>query len=136
MPDSVREERLDLLSPKERDCLRLVLENHSSKQIARQLGISQTSVDTHISRARAKLGVRDRYEAARLLAAWEGGQQTAVPEPEPSPAPQAPPRGRPPGQLLPPLASLNFGQRLLMMALGALVIASVCGLILSAMAVL
>nr|QQZ50614.1 hypothetical protein JKL49_03725 [Phenylobacterium glaciei] len=38
----------------------------SSKQIARELGMSKTSVDTYCDRARRKLGVDDRYAARRL----------------------------------------------------------------------
>ena len=47
--------------------LRLVDQHLSSKQIARELGMSKTSVDTYCDRARRKLGVGDRYQAARLL---------------------------------------------------------------------
>src|SRR5690606_27609076 len=46
----------------------LVDQHMSSKQIARELGMSKTSVDTYCDRARRKLGVDDRYQAARLLA--------------------------------------------------------------------
>src|SRR5689334_24849024 len=58
---------VDLLTPRERECLRLVDQHFSSKQIARELGMSKTSVDTYCDRARRKLGVGDRYEAARLV---------------------------------------------------------------------
>jgi DNA-binding CsgD family transcriptional regulator len=60
------------LSCKEQACLRLVARRLSSKQIAAELGIAKTSVDTYCNRARAKLGVTDRYEAARLLEAALG----------------------------------------------------------------
>jgi DNA-binding CsgD family transcriptional regulator len=53
----------------ERACLRLVARRLSSKQIAVELGIAKTSVDTYCNRARAKLEVADRYEAARLVVA-------------------------------------------------------------------
>lgn len=149
MPDreTLPDERVALLSPKERECLRLVLENRSSKQIARQLGISQTSVDTHVRRARAKLGTQDRYEAARLVEAWERvaehGAEAAGRGPEPpsetqpektEPAPIVATIARP--SLLPPIETLSFPQRLLMMVLGAIVAAFVFGLILSALAAL
>jgi DNA-binding CsgD family transcriptional regulator len=55
-----------LLTPRERECLRLVDQHLSSKEIARALGMSKTSVDTYCDRARRKLGVPDRYEAARV----------------------------------------------------------------------
>ncbi|WP_207801784.1 helix-turn-helix domain-containing protein [Phenylobacterium hankyongense] len=61
----ITEDPVGLLTPRERECLRLVDQHLSSKQIARQLGMSKTSVDTYCDRARRKLGVGDRYEAAR-----------------------------------------------------------------------
>src|SRR5438067_13599122 len=60
------EDPVELLTPRERECLRLVDQHLSSKQIARELGMSKTSVDTYSDRARRKLGVEDRYAAARL----------------------------------------------------------------------
>jgi DNA-binding CsgD family transcriptional regulator len=59
---------VERLTPRERECLRLVDRHLSSKQIARELGMSKTSVDTYCDRARRKLGAGDRYEAARRLA--------------------------------------------------------------------
>src|SRR5690349_25031276 len=69
MPDrsEITDPVVGLLTPRERECLRLVDQHFSSKQIARELGMSKTSVDTYCDRARRKLGVPDRYEAARLL---------------------------------------------------------------------
>ncbi|MBW0150892.1 MAG: helix-turn-helix transcriptional regulator, partial [Phenylobacterium sp.] len=64
-------EQVQLLTARERECLRLVDRHFSSKQIARELGMSKTSVDTYCDRARRKLGVNDRYHAARLLADHE-----------------------------------------------------------------
>jgi DNA-binding CsgD family transcriptional regulator len=130
--------RLDLLTPRERECLHLVLENRSSKQIARQLGISQTSVDTHVRRARNKLGIRSRYQAARMLADWE--RDAKAPRPSeaaiaeknygPRPYPIVPPWP------LPPLVELNIAQRLFLIIAGAIIAAALFGLVLSAMAAL
>ena len=55
------------LTPMEKACLRLVAQHLSSKEIAGRLGIAKTSVDTYCNRARRKLGVADRYHAARCL---------------------------------------------------------------------
>lgn len=76
-------QRVIQLTPKEQACLRLVGRRLSSKEIAAELGIAKTSVDTYCNRARAKLGVMDRYEAARLLAAGgaEGPAAAAFAEP-------------------------------------------------------
>ena len=57
--------RIDELSPRERDCLRLVARAHSSKEIGRALGISHHTVDDHLKRAMSLLGVASRFEAAQ-----------------------------------------------------------------------
>ena len=51
------------------ECLLLVDQHHSSKEIAAQLGISPHTVDQRIRGALEKLGVERRGEAARLVAA-------------------------------------------------------------------
>jgi len=68
---SVQSDAIDLLTPRERDCLRLVYEHLSSKEIGRRLGISKHTVDTHVDKARQRLGAQDRYDAARRVAARE-----------------------------------------------------------------
>lgn len=71
--------RVERLTAQELACLRLVAQRLSSKQIAAELGIAKTSVDTYCNRARQKLGVSDRYAAARLLAAdWTGPAAAAA----------------------------------------------------------
>ena len=65
------EDRLQRLTPRQKDCLRLVARGLQSKSIARELGISPLRVDKHISDSRKILGVSDRAEAARLLGVWE-----------------------------------------------------------------
>jgi DNA-binding CsgD family transcriptional regulator len=62
------EDLIDGLSPRERECLLLVDRHLSSKEIARELGISEHTVVTHINRARQRLGSVSRYEAARRVA--------------------------------------------------------------------
>lgn len=120
--------RLEALTERERDCLRLVLDHLSSKEIGRTLGISPTSVDTHIRRAREKLSVEDRYVAAQMLAAWERDGASAAPHLSPTQAWR--------GWAIPPLASLNLVQRLLLVILGAIVGAIAFGALLTAMAAL
>lgn len=63
---------IERLTPRERECLRLVAEHLHSKEIARRLRISQHTVDGHLNEARRRLGVASRRDAARLLVAWEG----------------------------------------------------------------
>ena len=60
------------LSPMQKTCLRLVYDHLQSKEIARQLGLSRYTVESHIKNARARLGATSRLEAARMLVAIEG----------------------------------------------------------------
>lgn len=60
-------DRIAQLTPRERDCLRLVGRALSSKEIAIELGLSPFTVDEYIRSAVAKIGARNRREAARLL---------------------------------------------------------------------
>ncbi|MEI4509336.1 helix-turn-helix transcriptional regulator [Sphingopyxis sp. CCNWLW253] len=52
------------MTDKQRACLDLVLERKTSKQIARELGISKYTVDQRITNARTALGAADRDEVA------------------------------------------------------------------------
>ncbi|MGV2495990.1 LuxR C-terminal-related transcriptional regulator [Pelagerythrobacter aerophilus] len=56
------------LTQKQRDCLDLLLERKTSKQIARALEIAKPTVDQRITAARKTLGAADRNEAALLYA--------------------------------------------------------------------
>src|SRR3978361_2266769 len=69
--DIIAEDPVGLLTPRERECLRLVDQRLSSKQIARELGMSKTSVDTYCDRAGRQLGGEDRFAAARLARALD-----------------------------------------------------------------
>jgi non-specific serine/threonine protein kinase len=55
---------LSTLSPREHDVLRLIVDGYTSKEIARALAISVTTVERHITHVYEKLGVRGRAEAA------------------------------------------------------------------------
>ncbi|HSC50523.1 MAG TPA: response regulator transcription factor [Gaiellaceae bacterium] len=52
------------LSDRERDVLRCVAEGKPNKLIARELGISEKTVKTHLTRVFQQLGVTDRTQAA------------------------------------------------------------------------
>ena len=56
----------------QKDCLQLVNEHRTSKEIARILHISPFTVDQRLDAAKAKLGARTRKEAARMFAEGEG----------------------------------------------------------------
>lgn len=87
-------DRLKLLTDKQRECLRLVWQQHDSKQIARILGLKPDAVDGRIKTASKVLGVSSRFDAARLLAAADAAAEgrsgiyppSDVPEPS-MPAP-------------------------------------------------
>ncbi len=52
------------LTPREREVLRLIARGRSNKLIARELGIAEKTVKTHVGHVLAKLGVTDRTQAA------------------------------------------------------------------------
>lgn len=51
------------LSPRELEIVALIADGHENKQIARRLGISETTVKTHLRSAFERLGVTSRSEA-------------------------------------------------------------------------
>lgn len=63
-PEQDEEDRLELLTFKEREVLHLVAEGLANKMIARNLLISEGTVKVHVKRLLKKLGVRSRVEAA------------------------------------------------------------------------
>jgi DNA-binding CsgD family transcriptional regulator len=52
-------------------CLRLVVDHHTSKEIARIIGISPFTVDQRVDAARRKLNAASRKDAAKIFAAME-----------------------------------------------------------------
>jgi DNA-binding NarL/FixJ family response regulator len=61
----------DDLTPRELDVLMLIARGRSNKVIARELGVAEKTVKTHVSHILAKLGVSDRTQAA-LYAVKQG----------------------------------------------------------------
>jgi DNA-binding CsgD family transcriptional regulator len=58
-----------LLTPREFECLRWVLKGKSDTDIGEILGISHTTAHFHIERAKKKLGVKTRTQAAATIVA-------------------------------------------------------------------
>jgi DNA-binding NarL/FixJ family response regulator len=52
------------LTPREREVLALLAQGLANKRIARELGITETTVKAHVGHLLAKLGVADRTQAA------------------------------------------------------------------------
>jgi len=67
MDEQQTKKTIDQLSGDQKNCLRLVMEMLSSKEIARQLNISPHVVDNRIKAACKILDASDRKQAARLL---------------------------------------------------------------------
>ncbi|MBE8475901.1 response regulator [Streptomyces justiciae] len=69
--DPARTARLEALTVREREVLVQVAGGHSNDEIAERLEVSPLTVKTHVNRAMAKLGARDR--AQLVVIAYESG---------------------------------------------------------------
>jgi DNA-binding CsgD family transcriptional regulator len=74
-------ERIARLTAGQLDCLRMVDQLLSSKEIATELKISPHTVDQRIRQALAILGVERRAHAARLVAHYKGPYQRLIHQP-------------------------------------------------------
>lgn len=50
----------NILTTREKEIFELLMENHSTKEIAKKLGISEKTVRNHISNVMQKLGTKGR----------------------------------------------------------------------------
>ena len=64
----INDPELDLLTPRERDVLRLLARGYAYKEIAKELYISIKTVETHVSNVLRKLQMSNRYELSRWAA--------------------------------------------------------------------
>ena len=71
-------ERVARLTPGQLDCLRLVDQHLSSKEIAAELNISSHTVDQRIRQALQILGVERRSQAVRIVAQHSGPYQRLI----------------------------------------------------------
>jgi DNA-binding CsgD family transcriptional regulator len=82
--------RVARLTPAQLDCLLLVDQHLSSKEIAAELHISPHTVDQRIRQALAILGVERRSQAARVVAQAKGPYQRLIHQSPYIPATQRP----------------------------------------------
>ncbi len=73
------------LTDSEKACLRGVAKGMSSKEIARETGLTPNTVDTYIKSARSRLGATNRRAAAREFARSEVSQNLRSPPPAVAP---------------------------------------------------
>ena len=69
---TTRQQDVEHLSPRELETLRLLAKGLSNKQIARDLGISESTVKNHVKSLLSKMQVRNRTEAALNAGRWMG----------------------------------------------------------------
>lgn len=67
LSQSSRQARLDLLTPKERDIVELVIQGKSSREIATELDISVRTVENHRARIMDKLHIASAVELVKLF---------------------------------------------------------------------
>ncbi|HEY8526917.1 MAG TPA: response regulator transcription factor [Acidimicrobiales bacterium] len=70
-PEPIAPERLDVLTDREREVVRLVAHGLTNDEIAAELIMSPLTAKTHVNRAMSKLGARDR--AQLVVIAYETG---------------------------------------------------------------
>jgi len=80
-PQPSAPERLDVLTDRERDAVRLAARGLTNQEIATELIISPLTAKTHLNRAMAKLGTKDR--AQLVIVAYETGLARVGGHPDP-----------------------------------------------------
>jgi DNA-binding CsgD family transcriptional regulator len=64
---------IERLSARELDVFRLIAAGRETREIAKALGITVHTVDTHKERIKSKLGLRTATELTRAAALWSIG---------------------------------------------------------------
>lgn len=79
----MQDDRLAKLTDPQRACLRKVAQGFQYKEIARDLGITPGAVNERLKAAMRTLELNSRFDAARLLAKYEGAAAYQPPAPQP-----------------------------------------------------
>ena len=66
------EERVDRLTPREREVMGLVASGKPNRQIAGELGLSEKTVEVHRARIMSKMGAHSVAELVRMALTVEG----------------------------------------------------------------
>jgi len=56
-----------MLTPRERQVMKLLSQGWAAKEVARHLGISKRTIDFHVAKVYSKLGSHNRIQAFRRL---------------------------------------------------------------------
>jgi DNA-binding NarL/FixJ family response regulator len=75
-PDLGDQAKLERLTPREREVLEYVARGLSNREIARALGVEESTIRTHVKRLLMKLDLRDRVQA--VIFAYETGVNQPV----------------------------------------------------------
>jgi DNA-binding NarL/FixJ family response regulator len=75
-PDLGDQAKLERLAPREREVLEYVARGLSNREIARALGVEESTIRTHVKRLLMKLDLRDRVQA--VIFAYETGVNQPV----------------------------------------------------------
>jgi DNA-binding NarL/FixJ family response regulator len=82
-PELADQAKLEMLTPREREVLKLIARGLSNREIAAALAVEESTIRTHVKRILMKLELRDRVQA--VIFAYETGVNRPAVAAEPAP---------------------------------------------------